>query len=102
LILERQRVCSTRAVGRAVGIKKVETGKEGSLGGVVGGAVDKVYYHPVKLCLDAHMINVIAGFSENLGVAAILGRSGLFDHYTISFDPCNNPPGLELERFYRT
>jgi len=36
-----------------------------------------------------------------LSVAAILGRHGFFEHYVVTFDPQNNPPGLNLERFHR-
>lgn len=89
------------SIGRAIGMK-LDSGKEGPLGGVIGGAMGRVYYHPIKRCLASHMISVTAGFAEGLSVSAILGRAGLFDHYTIKFDPCNDPPGLELERFYRT
>ena len=87
-------------IGKAIGIK-LAAGDEGPLGGVIGGASGKVYYHQIKLCLATHMIDVVAGFSEGLSVGAILGRAGLFEHYKITFDPCNDPPGLELERFYR-
>jgi hypothetical protein len=87
-------------VGRALGMK-IGEGIEGPLGGVIGGVQKKVYYHDVKIELLAQMIAVKAGFSDDLAVAAILGRSGFFDNFTITFDPCNNPPGLMLERFYR-
>lgn len=88
------------AVGKALGMK-VEEGTEGPLGGVIGGVQKKVDYHDIKLELFGQMLSVRAGFSDFLSVAAILGRSGFFDSFTITFDPCNNPPGLTLERFYR-
>src|SRR5260370_3947393 len=89
------------AIGEAIGMD-VERGIEGALGGVIGGLRRKVYYHDVKIELLGQMIAVRAGFSADLSVAAILGRSGFFDNFTITFDPCNNPPGLVLERFYRS
>ena len=87
-------------IGKALGMD-VESGEEGPLGGVVRGVQSKVYYHPIMIEILGQMISVRAGFSNDLSVAAILGRSGFFDSFTITFDPCNNPPGLVLERFYR-
>ena len=89
------------SVGKVLGMK-VEEGIEGALGGVIGGVRRKVYYHDVEVGLFGQVIALRAGFSDDLSVAAILGRSGFFDSFTITFDPCNNPPGLALERFYRT
>lgn len=88
------------SIGTALGMN-VESGTEGPLGGVIGGAKGKVYYHPIKIKLLAQIILLRAGFSHDLSVGAILGRSGFFDNFTITFDPCNNPPGLILERVYR-
>lgn len=88
------------SIGKALGMN-VTAGAEGPLGGVVGGVATKVYYHDIKIKLLGQMIALRAGFSDDLSVAAILGRSGFFDSFTITFDPCNNPPGLALERFYR-
>lgn len=88
------------SIGKAIGIK-IEDGKEGQLGGVIGGEIRKVYYHPIKLCIASNMISVVAGFSDSLSVAAILGRAGFFDNYSVTFDPCGTPPGLDLERINR-
>jgi hypothetical protein len=88
------------SIGKALGMN-VAAGTEGPLGGAVGGVTTKVYYHNIKIKLLGQMIALRAGFSDDLSVAAILGRSGFFDSFTITFDPCNNPPGLALERFYR-
>ena len=87
-------------IGKALGLK-LKDGEPGTLGGVVGGAVGEVYYHKIKLKLLADIIPITAGFSEKLGAAAILGRHGFFEHYTVTFDPCNNPPSLVVERFHR-
>ena len=81
---------------------KVESGEEGPLGGVVAKATSKVYYHPINLKFSDQLISIPrAGLSYDLSVGAILGRQGFFDNYIITFDPCNNPPGLILERFHR-
>lgn len=89
------------SVGKALGMQ-VEDGTEGPLGGVIGGVQKKVYYHSVKIKLLGQILTVRAGFSIELSVLAILGRSGFFDNFTITFDPCNDPPGLVLERFHRS
>lgn len=87
-------------IAKAHGLK-VETGVEGPLGGVVGGAIGKVYYHKVKLAFGSNIIPITAGFSPLLSVAAILGRHGFFEHFKIVFDPSSTPPGLQIERIYR-
>jgi hypothetical protein len=89
------------SIGKALGMR-VEEGTEGPLGGVIGGVRKKVHYHDIKIELRGQVLALRAGFSDDLSVAAILGRSGFFDSFTITFDPCNNPPGLALERFYRS
>jgi hypothetical protein len=88
-------------IGKAHGLK-LKSGLKGELGGVVGGAKGEVYYHKVKLCIGTDMIHINAGFSENLSVAALLGRHGFFEHFSVLFDPTNNPPGFEITRIYRT
>jgi hypothetical protein len=64
------------SIGKALGMK-VEAGIEGPLGGVVGGVKRKVYYHDVKIDLLGQVIPMRAGFSDDLSVAAILGRASL-------------------------
>jgi hypothetical protein len=57
--------------------------------------------HPISLLVGEHMLHVNAAFSDTLPVAGLLGRSGYFEHFRITFDPASNPPGLELERVYK-
>jgi hypothetical protein len=87
-------------IGKAHGLKLKE-GVKGALGGVVGGFKGEVYYHRVKLCVGGGIIAINAGFSENLSVAALLGRHGFFEHFTVLFDPSSNPPGFEINRVHR-
>ena len=87
-------------IGLHIGID-IAKGIEHRLGGVIGGAGAKMYFHKVKLCLPGTMIEIMAGFSDTLSVAAILGRTGFFDNYTITFDPCSTPPGFEMQRVGR-
>ena len=80
---------------------KLKDGMKGPLQGVVGGASGDVYYHEVKLCIAGAMIKINAGFSESLSVAGLLGRHGFFEHFSVVFDPSNNPPGFEITRIHR-
>jgi hypothetical protein len=94
-------VCLFHAdIGKPLGLK-LKDGERDSLGGVVGGSVGEVYYHQIKLNVMSDIIPITAGFSQQLSVAAILGRHGFFEHFTVTFDPCNNPPGLLVERVHR-
>ncbi|MBZ5724121.1 MAG: hypothetical protein LAP87_03925 [Acidobacteriia bacterium] len=47
------------------------------------------------------MIPINAGFCEALSVAALLGRHGFFEHFTVLFDPASTPPGFEIDRLHR-
>ena len=87
-------------VGLDIGID-IAKGIPHPLGGVVGGSVSQMYFHKVKLCLPGTIIDIMAGFSEKLSVGGLLGRSGFFDKYTITFDPCSTPPGFEMQRVGR-
>ena len=87
-------------IGKALGLK-IEDGEPGELRGVVDGPPARVYYHHVKLCLAEHIIPIKAGFYDKLGFAGILGRHGFFELFNVSFDPSNNPPGLEITRIHR-
>lgn len=79
----------------------IESGEPGPLAGAVGGSKGIVYYHRVKLVVQGDIISIMAGFSPALSVAAILGRHEFFEHFVVTFDPCNKPPGLELTRIHR-
>jgi hypothetical protein len=48
-----------------------------------------------------HVLKIKASFSEELPVAGILGISGFFENFKITFDPSSTPPGFELDRIYR-
>jgi hypothetical protein len=89
-------------IGESVGIK-INRGARGSLGGVLAGASSDVYFHSVKLMFMGCIVPVMAGFSHDLSVAAIVGRQGFFDNCTITFDPSQNTFGeLDIERFHRS
>jgi hypothetical protein len=87
------------AVALAIGIK-LESGKKEQRNGI-GGSQD-VWIHPVQLYVGAEILEINAAFAKSLPVAGILGRIGFFEHFKITFDPSTDPPGLELERIYKT
>ena len=94
-------VCLFHAqIGKQLGLK-IESGKHDVLGGVVGGSKGDVYYHEIKLKVMADIIMITGGFSEQLSVAAILGRHGFFENFIVTFDPCAQPPGLLVQRVRR-
>ena len=66
----------------------------------IGGRSD-VWVHPISLFVSEHVLHINAAFSDTLPVAGLLGRSGFFEHFKITFDPASDPPGLELERVYK-
>ena len=82
---------------------KVDSVQPEPLGGIIGGAKGSVFYHEVKLVVPGGggPIKITAGFSPQLAVAALLGRHGFFEHFTVTFDACATPPCLVLERFHR-
>jgi hypothetical protein len=86
-------------IGRAFGLKI--DGEEGELRDVVDGLRARVYYHQVKICIAEHVIAIRAGFYDKLGCLASSGGMVSSNNFTVTFDPCNNPPGLAIERIYR-
>jgi hypothetical protein len=69
------------------------------LGGVVEGPRDLAYFHKVIIYLEAgHRIELVAGFAKKLSTAGILGRSGFFEQFKVTFDHSCEPPAFEIEK----
>ena len=83
-----------------LGIRKVESGIEDIIGGVIGGATAPMYYHDIKIQVGSEQIPIRAAFSWKMSVVGILGRRGFFDNFSIKFDASTSPPTLELERIH--
>ena len=64
--------------------------------------LSKVYFHKVKLGVLSSITPMTVGFCDTLSFGAILGRQDFFNGHRITFDPTTNPPGMEIERFYRS
>jgi len=78
---------------------KLTDGIKGSLGGIGKAMGIPVYYHDIHILVGVDWkIGVRAGFSEDLSVAGILGRTGFFDAFHLTFDHSGHPPVLEMKR----
>lgn len=54
----------------------------------IGGTRTPFYFHEIELFLGQFHIKTKAGFSlnDNIGVGAILGQKGFFEHFVVSYD----------------
>ena len=78
---------------------KVNTGVEGTVGGILKGDVEPIYFHNLKLQIASNWnITVKAGFTKKLAVPGILGRNGFFDNFKVHFDHSCKPPHLDIEK----
>lgn len=74
-------------------------GIKGFLGGIGKATAIPVYYHDIYILVELDWkIGVRAGFSEELSVGGILGRTGFFDCFRVTFDHSEHPPILEINR----
>lgn len=87
------------SIASAIGIKLDSGRKEQRTG--ISGACGDVWVHSVQLYVGMDLHTIEAAFSPELPVAGLLGRSGFFEFYKITFDPAPNPPEMEIERVYR-
>ena len=88
------------SIGKAIGIK-IESGIKDSLGGIVQGALADVFFQDVSLYVGADIIRIKAAFCDQLSAAGILGRTGFFDNFIVTFDHSGTPPCFEIQRVGR-
>jgi len=89
-------------IAESIGIRDITTGKSGPMRGVRKGMEDTFYFHQIQLYIESDWkIDVMAGFSPNLSVPALLGRNGFFDHFLVTFDHSADPPVIEVSRLGR-
>ena len=81
-------------VGEKVGFD-VKSGKSTETYGVDGKA-STIYFYDLYLFAPGGIIQINGAFSYDLPVIAILGMSGFFDHFKITFDPTSRRFELEL------
>ena len=87
------------SIGEGIGLN-IEKGEPDDTMGI-SGVPTKIFKHTIHLHVLGHMFKIRAGFAAELPLAGLLGRIGFFEHFKITFDGSNNPPGFELERIYR-
>jgi hypothetical protein len=87
------------ALGRAIGLDLTKGEIEETVG--VDGIATVTYLHNISLYVDTQIIKIRAGFTDKLPLSGLLGRSGFFEHFKITFDPSCEPPGFELERIHK-
>ncbi|MGC2110479.1 MAG: hypothetical protein WA655_13235 [Candidatus Korobacteraceae bacterium] len=72
------------ALGRAIGLD-VAGGEPLETLGISG--PNQVFMHDISLYVPGGILSIRAGFSEALPVTGLLGMTGFFDHFKITFDP---------------
>jgi hypothetical protein len=86
-------------IGALIGIK-VNNGAEGDFGGIIPGSKSKVYFHNIKLVVGADMVETKAGFCWDI-TSNLLGQTGFFDNFAVSFHPESEPPWFDISRVQR-
>jgi hypothetical protein len=84
------------SIGRAIGLE-IEKGKVMTTNGIEGPT--NIYMHDVSLYAPGGIVPAYAGFSDALPIAGLLGISGFFEHFLITFDPI--ALHVELERLHQ-
>ena len=74
-----------------------KTGEVESTLGIAGST--NMYLHDISLYVPGGIIAIRAGFSMDLPVAGLLGMTGFFDNFKITFDSIGRH--CELERLFR-
>jgi hypothetical protein len=85
---------------QSLGIRNIEDGIKDALGGVIGKR-ETIYFHKVKILVGSEQFETMAGFSNSLAVAGILGRRGFFESFRITIDSSTTPPFFELDKINR-
>jgi hypothetical protein len=83
------------SIGRGMGLE-MEKGEVVSTNSIQGPT--QIYLHDISLYLPGGIVTARVGFSDVLPVAGLLGMSGFFDHFRITFDP--TALHVELVRLY--
>ena len=77
---------------------RLEAGVKDTIGGIDRNKRLTVYYHYIEMLIVLDWtVGVLAGFSADLSATAILGRSGFFDSFVVTFDHSEHPPTMDIE-----
>ncbi|SRR5688572_21253409 len=73
------------SIGRVLGLD-IESGTPKIFDGIVGSI--EAYMHTIEIQIQdfPSRVKVVAGFTDSIGVDAILGQKGFFENYRICFD----------------
>jgi len=72
---------------------------KGSIGGVISDVHDDLFFHRMRLQIENNWtIDIMAAFMKKLSVPAILGRTGFFDRFQVTFDHSTSPPEVEIDK----
>jgi len=82
-------------IGRFIGLDIHSGALEITQG--IGGPLN-AYVHEIMLYVPGGPVNVKAGFVEDLPVPGLLGMSGFFDNFIVTFDQSSLI--FEIERIY--
>lgn len=82
-------------IGEQIGLK-VRSGPSYKIRTASGDGGALAYFHEVQLKLPIGSIRIMAGFCYELGVSALLGRHGFFEHFRVTFDPSRR--GMLIDR----
>jgi hypothetical protein len=85
---------------RSLGIRLTD-GIKGDLSGVVGGKTADLYFHKIKILVGGYQVTTMAGFSEEISVAGLLGRRGFVEEFIVKIDSSTAPPSFEIEKINR-
>jgi hypothetical protein len=70
-----------------------------SMGGVISDVKDDLLFHRIRIQVENNWtFEVVAGFMKKLSVPAILGRTGFFDRFQVTFDHSVSSPELEINK----
>jgi hypothetical protein len=83
------------SIGISIGLE-IEKGVVEETLGISG--ISRTYLHDISLYAPGGILNIRAGFSEDLPIAGLLGMNGFFDHFRVVFDPTGQR--CELERLF--
>jgi hypothetical protein len=62
----------------------LKSGKREVTGGI--GGPEETWLHPIALYIPGGPVKIEAAFKENLPLAGLLGMTGFFDQFNITFD----------------
>ena len=95
-------VCMFHAgICHSLGIKRIQDGIRADIHGIVGSLPVPTYFHRVKVLIFGETFETMAGFSQDLAVAGILGLRGFFENFVVTIDSSTDPPYCHIEKIHR-